>query len=103
MAKKIEERKEARERVINTLINNLPDIKDNGVHDARKSDIRGYDIVLQLDTYKKNNVNEQLHNILEQADQPYLYNRTNYKADFARYDVKIGLEVYMKIIIKETD
>ena len=91
--------KEARERIRNTLIRQLPrDNKD--VKTAQESDIRGYDIVLNLEKLKTDNVKQQIQNILEETN-PHLYNSTNYKIDFVKHSVKIGINVHIKLVAKK--
>lgn len=93
--------KEAKERIRNTLIRQLP--RDNeDVKDTQESNIRGYDVVLTLEKLKTDNVKQQIENILERTN-PHLYNSTNYKIDFVKHSVKIGFNVHIKLVVDKID
>jgi len=94
----VREKKEAKKRIKNTIVRNLPEKDD--VRNARKSDIRGYDIVITLGKLKKDNVDDQIGDILEETN-PYLYNSTEYAVDFVKYDVRIGYEAHIKLVVQK--
>lgn len=93
-----EERKEANERVKNTLIRKLPKDKyDNDVVEAKESDLTGYNVLLRLERLNTEDTRGQIKEILEDAN-PYLYNRTKYVADFVKMRRTRALQVHIRMV-----
>lgn len=91
------ESKEARERIKNTLIRNLPrDKYDNDVSVAEESDLRGYNIHLHIGRIT-DDLRGQVRQILEETN-PHLYNRTNYDARAVKIDNPRGHEVHIRMV-----
>lgn len=95
------ETEEAKERIRNTLIRQLPKNHED-VRNAQESDIRGYDMVLTLEGIKNNNIEQQLKKILERTN-PHLYNSTNYEIDSVKHSLKKGFNIHIKLIAKKIE